>query len=191
VIPSAIGPVLDNLNRGSVVPSSPAGAKCLAGEAGYRKGTAEEIAALLGEAAVKRQDLSRQVANLQHTFGSVTGDGQKDGPALDAEVVLEWRMPGMANESRFHVRVFRPSGRLPVVVIGDMSDNHAQSITNVVGEVAAVVTEYLLGGGPLNFYQWRCSPQMAFQRLQRHGHEQPGNPSPAPRNRPSVLGEHA
>jgi hypothetical protein len=154
LIPSAIEPVLDNLDRGSVVPSSPAGARCLAGQAGYQKGTVEAIAALLGEAAVKLEELSRRVVNLQHTIGSVTGDGQKDGPTLDAEVVLEWRMPGMANESRFHVRVFRPSGKLPVVVIGDMSDNHSQSITNVVVDVAAVVTEHLLGGGPQNSYQW-------------------------------------
>ncbi|WP_344210634.1 hypothetical protein [Kribbella sancticallisti] len=164
LIPYAIEPVLDNLDRGSVVAPSPAGAKSLSNQPAYQRGMAEMIAALLGEAAVKLEELSGQIANLQHTVNAVAGAGHKDGSTLDSEVVLEWRLPGMVNESRFHVRVFRPSGRLPVVVIGDLSDNHSQSITNVVHEVAAVVTEYVLGGGTQDAYQWvQVDPPGKFQ----------------------------
>ncbi|MEV6283962.1 hypothetical protein [Kribbella sp. NPDC051770] len=138
VVAYATEPVLANLEGGVVV-----------GPEGQR-GAAESAAALLGEAAVLLDELSRQVAKL--TIAS--GAGQADGPTLDTEIVLQWRMPGMANESRFHVRVFRPSGRPPVVVIGELSDNRSQSITNSVGEVAAVVAEYVLGGAACDAYEW-------------------------------------
>jgi hypothetical protein len=153
----ATGPLLDNLDRGSVVALADAGAKDVPNQptiAAYHRGMAEAIAGLLGEAAVKLEELSGQIAQLQHTANAVPGASRHDGPTLDTEVVLEWRMPGMVNESRFHVRVFRPSGELPVVVIGEMGDNRSQSITNVIAEVAAVVAEDLLGGAAHDSFRW-------------------------------------
>ncbi|MEV4262479.1 hypothetical protein [Kribbella sp. NPDC049584] len=163
----ATGPVLDNLDHGSVVALPPAGTKDVPNQpalAACHRETIETIAGLLGEVAAKLEDLSGQVSYLQHTTNAVPGASQYDGPTLATEVVLEWRMLGMVNESRFHVRVFRPSGELPVVVMGDMSDNHSQSITNAVEEVAAVVAAELLGGAAHDSLRWvQVSPPGRFR----------------------------
>ena len=153
----ATGPVLDNLDRGIVVALPTAGAKDVQNQpavAAYHRGAAETIAGLLGEASAKLEELSEQIAHLQNATNAVPGASQLDGPTLDTEVVLAWRMPGMVNESRFHIRVFRPSDELPVVVMGNMGDNHSQSITNAAAEVAAVVAEELLGGAAHDSVRW-------------------------------------
>lgn len=150
-------PVLDNLDRGTVVAVPSAGVKDVPNQAAVaacHRETAETIARLLGEAAMKLEELSGQIAHLQYTTTALPGASQHDGPTLDTEVVLQWRMPCMVNESRFHIRVFRPSGERPVVVMGDMGDNRSQSITNVVEVVAAVVAEELLGGATYDSFQW-------------------------------------
>jgi hypothetical protein len=121
--------------------------------AGHRQ-AAETIAGLLADAAAKLQDLSGQIAQLQHTTTAVPGGDQDDGPTLDTEAVLEWRMPGYSNECRFHIRVFRPAGELPVVVMGQMGDHRSQSIMNCVEEVAAVVAELLLDGAAHDTIRW-------------------------------------
>ncbi|MGY4770350.1 hypothetical protein ACXC9Q_25845 (plasmid) [Kribbella sp. CWNU-51] len=157
LVTSAVGPVTDNLSQGSVVALPAAGAKDVPNQAAVaanHRGAAETIAGLLGEAATKLQELSGQIAQLQHTTTAVPGASQHDGPTLHSEVVLEWRMPDKFNESRFHIRVFRPAGELPVVVMGDMGDNHSQSITNAVEEVAAVVAEELLDGAAHDAFRW-------------------------------------
>jgi hypothetical protein len=153
----ATGRVTENLSQGRVVALPAAGAKDVPNQAAIaasHQGSAETIAGLLGEAAAKLQELSGQIAQLQHTTTAVPGTSQHDGPTLDSEVVLEWRMPGKANECRFHIRVFRPAGELPVVVMGDMGDNHSQSITNAVEEVAAVVAEEMLDGADHDAIRW-------------------------------------
>jgi hypothetical protein len=154
LVSQATGPVLDNLDRGTLAVSSPPGGANSLNRSAHQRGMTETIAALLGEAAARLRDLSEQTANLQHTVCVGAGAGHEDGPTLAGEIVLQWRLPGMANESRFHVRVFRRSGEPPVVVIGELGDNHSQSITNTIGEVAAVVAEYLLGGGSDDSHQW-------------------------------------
>ena len=167
IVRYATGPVLDKLDHGSVVALPPAGTKDVPNQpavAACHRETAETIAGLLGEVAAKLEDLSGQVSFLRHTTNAVPGASQCDGPTLDKEVVLAWRMLGMVNESRFHIRVFRPSGELPVVVMGDMRDNHSQSITNVVEEVAAVVAAELLGGAAHDSVQWvQVSPPGEFR----------------------------
>ncbi|TDD15424.1 hypothetical protein E1218_31490 [Kribbella turkmenica] len=151
------GPVLDNLDRGVVVALPAAGADDIPNQpavVAHHRRKAATIAGLLGEVAAKLEKPSGHIAHLQHTTNALPGAGRHDGPTLDAEVVLEWRMLGMANESRFHVRVFRPPGERPVVVMGDMDDNRSQSITNTVEEVAAVVAAELFDGAAHDSFRW-------------------------------------
>ncbi|HEY3561795.1 MAG TPA: hypothetical protein VGL05_30225 [Kribbella sp.] len=153
----ATGPVTDNLSKGRVVALPAPGATDVpnqAAAAAWHQESAETIAGLLADAAAKLQDLSGQIAQLQHTATAVPGGDQDDGPTLDTETVLEWRMPGYSNECRFHVRVFRPAGQLPVVVMGQMGDHRSQSIMNCVEEVAAVAGELLLDGAAHNTIRW-------------------------------------
>ena len=150
-------PVLDNLDRGTVVALPCTGVTNIpnqAAVAAHHRETVETIARLLGEAALKLEELSGQIAQLQHTTTALPGASQDDGPTLDTEVVFQWRIPCLVNESRFHTRVFRPAGERPVVVMGDLGDNRSQSITNVVDLVAAVVAEELLGGATHDSFQW-------------------------------------
>ena len=153
----ATGPVTDNLSKGRVVALPAPGATDVPNQSaaadGHRQ-TAETIASLLTDAAAKLQDLSGQIAQLQHTTTAVPGADQNDGPTLATEAVLEWRMPGYSNECRFHIRVFRPAGQLPVVMMGQMGDHRSQSIMNCVEEVAAVVSELLLNGATHNTIRW-------------------------------------
>lgn len=150
-------PVTENLRKGSVVALPAAGATDIpnqAAAAAAHSAAAEKIAGLLEDAGAKLHELSGQIGQLQHTTSAYPGASQHDGPTLDTEAVLDWRMQGCANQSRFHVRVFRPAGELPVVVMGQMGDNHSQSITNAVEEVAAVVAELLLGGAAHDTVRW-------------------------------------
>jgi hypothetical protein len=153
----ATGPVTDNLRKGRVVALPAPGATDVpnqAAAAAQHQASADAIAGLLGDAATRLRELSGQIAQLQHTTTAVPGADQDDGPTLDTEAVLEWRMPGKANQCRFHIRVFRPAGELPVVVMGEMGDNHSQSITNAVEEVAAIVAELLLDGAAHDTVRW-------------------------------------
>jgi hypothetical protein len=153
----ATGPVLDNLDRGSIVALPGAGARGVPNQpatAACHRETVETISRLLDDATIMLEELSAQIGRLQHTTNVVPGASRHDGPTLDSEVVLEWRMPGMVNESRFHIRVFRPPGALPVVVMGDMADNRSQAITNVVEEVASTVARHLLDGATHDSVRW-------------------------------------
>lgn len=140
VVAAASGPVLDKLEQGGLV--APGGVR-------DQRGMVEEIAELLGEAASRLEELSGRIGSLR-----LAVDAGNDGPTLDGEGVLRWRMPGAPSEGRFHLRVFRPLEGVPVVVIGDMGDDRSQSITTVVGEVASVVAERWLGGASLDSYRW-------------------------------------
>ncbi|MFI5736082.1 hypothetical protein ACIA49_38570 [Kribbella sp. NPDC051587] len=151
------GPVTESLSKGRVVALPAPGASDVPNQSAVvdaHREAAEAIAGLLGDVAAKLQDLSSQVARLQHTTSAVPGADKNDGPTLDTETVLEWRMPGYSNDCRFHIRVFRPDGQLPVVVMGQMGDHHSQSIMNCVEEVAAVVGELLLDGAAHDTVQW-------------------------------------
>jgi hypothetical protein len=157
LVPYLTWPVLDNLDRGAVVALPAAEAKTVPDQSvlsADHRGTADAVARLLAEAAAQLEGLANRVAQLRYTANALPGASQHDGPTLDTEVVLEWRMPCLVNESRFHIRVFRPPGELPVVVMGEMGDNRSQSITTVVEVVAAVVADELLGGTPYDAVRW-------------------------------------
>ncbi|MET9260275.1 hypothetical protein [Amycolatopsis sp. NPDC004079] len=114
---------------------------------------AESAAALLGQTTATTSALAEQITALQIT-STAAGDGADDGPTLVGEAVLQVRLLGMFSEGRYHVRVFQPQGRKPVVVIGQLADNQSDSITNQAEELAATVAESMLGGAASDAVTW-------------------------------------
>jgi hypothetical protein len=136
LITYAVGRVTTNLSEGGLVALPGEGAKSMPNQAAVAEehmSSAVDIAAQLDRASSQILALSSAIARLQHT-GTAAALGAKpdDGPTLDTEAVLEYRLPGKSNTARFHVRVFRPTVGQPVVILGDMADNHSDSITNSV-----------------------------------------------------------
>jgi hypothetical protein len=68
-----------------------------------------------------------------------------DAPTLSRQAVIECDLWG-DTPGKYHLRIFHPPGRLPVVIIGDLTDNPSNSITNVVERVTRLVSKRFLGG---------------------------------------------
>lgn len=114
---------------------------------------AQSTTALLRQTTTTVSALAEQVAALQLT-STAAADGATDGPTLLEEVVLQFRLLGMFNDGRYHVRVFQPPNEKPVVVIGQLADNQSDSITNQAEELAATVAEVLLDNAPHDTVTW-------------------------------------
>jgi hypothetical protein len=68
-----------------------------------------------------------------------------DAPTLSRQAVIECDLQ-VGIPGKYHLRIFHPPGRLPVVVMGDLTDNSSTSITNAVERVARLVSNHFLGG---------------------------------------------
>ena len=68
-----------------------------------------------------------------------------DAPTLTRQAVIECDLE-VGTPGKYHLRIFHPPGRLPVVVIGDLTDNPSTTITNAVERVTRLVSSYFLGG---------------------------------------------
>uniref|UniRef100_UPI003F497D93 hypothetical protein n=1 Tax=Amycolatopsis sp. CA-096443 TaxID=3239919 RepID=UPI003F497D93 len=149
--------VLDDLRKGALVALSPAdGPHVVPDQAAVAADYTEAANAmieLLREVTTELEKLSGAVGQLQHTSTAI-GTTEADGPTLVAEAVLEYKLPGMSNTGRFHVRVFHPADAKPLVLLGDMADNHSTSVTNSVEEIAATVAEELLDGAAWDSVAW-------------------------------------
>lgn len=149
--------ILTGLRRGALV-ALPAGdgpreVPNQAAVADAQARLAESGAALLRQMTSTVSALAEQVAALRVT-STATGEGAADGPTLVQEAVLQFRLLGMFNEGRYHVRVFQPPNQKPVVVIGQLADNQSDSITNQAEELAATVAEVLLDDAPHDAVTW-------------------------------------
>ena len=54
----------------------------------------------------------------------------------------------------YHVRVFRPQGQRPLVILGELGDNHSTHLNNAIEAVAATVSEHLLGACDPDAVTW-------------------------------------
>ncbi|MEU3627857.1 hypothetical protein BS329_40160 [Amycolatopsis coloradensis] len=157
MVEHATGGVLDDLRGGALVALSHADGPHIVpdqAETAEDYGTAAgAMVDLLREATAELAKLADAIGQLQHTSTAI-GATPADGPTLATEVVLEHKTAGAVNTGRYHVRVYRPENAKPVVLIGDMDDNHSASITNCVEQVAATIAEELLGGAAWDSVTW-------------------------------------
>ncbi|WP_189077917.1 hypothetical protein [Mangrovihabitans endophyticus] len=80
------------------------------------------------------------------------GRRRSDARTLVAQTVLmveqsafRFRSPDMFGSAGYHVRVFRPTVERPILIVGDLGNHPAASVTNRFDEVGAIVTESLFG----------------------------------------------
>jgi hypothetical protein len=92
-----------------------------------------------------------------------------DAPTLSRQAVIECDLQ-VGTPGKYHLRIFHPPGRLPVVVIGDLTDNPSISITNAVERVAQLVSNQFLGGISSDRIVWiRYYPAERFVSFGSYG----------------------
>jgi hypothetical protein len=99
----------------------------------------------------KLEESGRALQRLQSTAlgldraAAIAVKDTTDAPTLTRHAVIECDLWG-DTPSKYHLRIFHPPGRLPVVIIGDLTDNPSTSITNAVERVTRLVSKRFLGG---------------------------------------------
>jgi hypothetical protein len=99
---------------------------------------------MLEESCRVLQELQSTASGLDRAVALALKDST-DAPTLTRQAVIECS-PWGGTPGKYHLRIFHPPGRLPVVVIGDLVDNPSASITNAMEGIARAVSKEFLGG---------------------------------------------
>jgi len=103
---------------------------------------AAATAAALTEAAAQLRRMQMRAGDLRRTMRAVTA-ATSDGPSLHSQYLVRCSPIGWT--ASYHVRVFRPAGQRPLVILGELGDSNSTHLNNAVEAVAALVSDHLLG----------------------------------------------
>jgi hypothetical protein len=113
----------------------------------------EATAALagLGEAAARLQRMQMRVRELQRTMQAAVA-GTSDSPTLRVQYLV--RSAPFGWPAVYHVRVFRPTRQRPLVIVGELGDNHSTHLNNCIEDVAGLISEHMLGTRDPDAFTW-------------------------------------
>lgn len=135
---------------GGVIGSDPGRSE--AEEAEAFRSDSDEAARQLEQTRVLLDGLAARAAGLRRTMAVALAES-RDGDTLMGEWVVEARLVG-TGPARTHVRLYRPPGGKPVVLLSDLNDNHSTNVMNGVEALARTVAQHLLDGAAHDEVTW-------------------------------------
>jgi hypothetical protein len=88
---------------------------------------------------------------LRRTMQAAIG-GPGDGPTLHCQYLVRCKPLGFP--AAYHVRIFQPPRQRPLVILGELGDNHSTNITNGAEVIASAVSEHILRTWDENAAVW-------------------------------------
>jgi hypothetical protein len=104
-------------------------------------GSAAAARARLGEAAAQLRRMQLRARGLCRAMqAAIVGPG--DGPTLRDQYLVRCEPFGLP--AAYHVRIFQPPRQRPLVIIGELGDNHSTHVNNAAEAIASAVSEHIL-----------------------------------------------